>query len=51
MIKRSSVFRSVLLAGMIALMAQLAAAQAERTPKDTPKIQFLNPEGLSKPRG
>ncbi|MGA7796140.1 MAG: RidA family protein [Candidatus Acidiferrales bacterium] len=51
MTKQSSVFRSMLLAGMMALMAQLAAAQAERTPKDTAKIQFLNPEGLSKPRG
>jgi enamine deaminase RidA (YjgF/YER057c/UK114 family) len=51
MIKQSSVFRSMLLAGMIALMAQIAAAQAEPTPKDSAKIQFLNPEGLSKPRG
>jgi enamine deaminase RidA (YjgF/YER057c/UK114 family) len=51
MIKQNSVSRSMLLAGIMALMAQLAAAQAERTPKDTTKIQFLNPQGLSKPMG
>jgi enamine deaminase RidA (YjgF/YER057c/UK114 family) len=51
MIKQNSIFRSVLLAGIIALMSQLAAAQVERTPKDTTKIQFLNPQGLSKPMG
>jgi enamine deaminase RidA (YjgF/YER057c/UK114 family) len=49
--KQNSVFRSVLLAGIIALTAQFAVAQAERTPKDTTKIQFLNPQGLSKPMG
>jgi enamine deaminase RidA (YjgF/YER057c/UK114 family) len=51
MIKQNSVFRSVLLAGIVAMMTQIAAAQAERTPKDTTKIQFLNPQGLSKPMG
>jgi 2-iminobutanoate/2-iminopropanoate deaminase len=51
MIKQNSVFRSLLLAGIIVLMAQFAAAQVERTPKDTTKIQFLNPQGLSKPMG
>ena len=51
MIKQNSVFRSMLLAGIVALMAQFAAAQVERTPKDTTKIQFLNPQGLSKPMG
>src|SRR5450631_3231085 len=51
MIKQNSVSRSVLLAGIIVLMAHLAAAQVERTPKETTKVQFLNPEGLSKPMG
>ena len=51
MSKQSSVSRSVLLAGIIVLMAQLAAAQAERTSKETTKTQFLNPAGLSKPMG
>ena len=51
MIKKNSIFRSMLLAGMIALMAQLAVAQAERTSNGTTKIQFLNPKGLSKPMG
>jgi enamine deaminase RidA (YjgF/YER057c/UK114 family) len=49
--KLNSVSRSVLLAGIIVLMAQLAAAQAERPSKETSKTQFLNPEGLSKPMG
>jgi len=51
MSKQNSIFRSVLLAGIIVLMAHLAAAQVERTSNETPKIQFLNPEGLSKPVG
>lgn len=51
MIKQNSVFRSVLLAGIVALMAQFAAAQVDSTLKDTTKIQFLNPKGLSKPKG
>ena len=51
MSKQNSVSRSVLLAGIIVLMAQLAAAQVERTSKETTKLQFLNPEGLSKPMG
>jgi enamine deaminase RidA (YjgF/YER057c/UK114 family) len=51
MSRQNSVSRSVLLAGIIALMAQLAAAQVERTSKESTKVQFLNPEGLSKPMG
>ena len=51
MSKQISVSRSVLLAGMIGLTAQFAAAQAERASKETAKVQFLNPEGLSKPNG
>jgi enamine deaminase RidA (YjgF/YER057c/UK114 family) len=51
MIKQNSIFRSMLLAGIIALMAQLALAQAEPTSNGTTKIQFLNPKGLSKPMG
>jgi 2-iminobutanoate/2-iminopropanoate deaminase len=49
--KQNSVSRSVLLAGIIVLTAQLAAAQAEPTSKENTKIQFLNPAGLSKPMG
>ena len=51
MSKQNSVSRSLLLAGIVVLMAQLAAAQAERTSKETTKTQFLNPAGLSKPMG
>jgi enamine deaminase RidA (YjgF/YER057c/UK114 family) len=51
MSKQNSVSRSVLLAGMMVLMAQLAAAQTERTSKETTNTQFLNPPGLSKPMG
>jgi 2-iminobutanoate/2-iminopropanoate deaminase len=51
MSKQNSVFRSVLLTGIIVLMAPLAAAQVERTSKETTKMQFLNPKGLSKPIG
>jgi 2-iminobutanoate/2-iminopropanoate deaminase len=51
MSKLNSILRPVLLAGIIALTAQLAAAQLERTSKETTKIQFLNPQGLSKPVG
>ena len=51
MIKQNSVFRSMLLAGIIALMAQLALAQVEPTSNATAKIQFLNPKGLSQPMG
>jgi enamine deaminase RidA (YjgF/YER057c/UK114 family) len=51
MSKQNSVSRSVLLAGIIVAMAQVAAAQVERTSKETAKIQFLNPPGLSKPIG
>lgn len=51
MSKQNFVSRSVLLAGIIVLMAQLAATQVERSSKKTTKMQFLNPEGLSKPMG
>jgi enamine deaminase RidA (YjgF/YER057c/UK114 family) len=51
MSKQNCVSRAVLLAGIIALMAQLAPAQVERTSKETTKMQFLNPAGLSKPMG
>jgi enamine deaminase RidA (YjgF/YER057c/UK114 family) len=51
MSKQNSVSRSVLLAAIIALTAQFAAAQGEHTSKETTKVQFLNPEGLSKPLG
>ena len=51
MSKLNSILGPVLLAGIIALTAQLAAAQLERTSKETTKIQFLNPQGLSKPVG
>jgi enamine deaminase RidA (YjgF/YER057c/UK114 family) len=51
MSKQNSAFRFALLAGTLVLMAQLAAAQGERTAKETTKMQFLNPQGLSKPMG
>jgi len=51
MSKQNSIFRSVLLTGIIVLMANFAAAQVERTSKEITKMQFLNPPGLSKPRG
>jgi 2-iminobutanoate/2-iminopropanoate deaminase len=51
MSKQKLVSRSVLLVGIIVLMAQLAAAQVDRTSKETTKTQFLNPAGLSKPMG
>jgi enamine deaminase RidA (YjgF/YER057c/UK114 family) len=41
--------RVVTLAGTLALLAQFTAAQAEHSPKQTTDVQFLNPEGLSKP--
>ena len=49
--KQNSASRTVLLAGIVVFMAQLAVAQGERMPKETTKIQFLNPAGLSKPMG
>lgn len=49
--KLNSATRSVLLAGMMVLMTHFAAAQVERTSKETTKAQFLNPPGLSKPMG
>jgi hypothetical protein len=51
MSKQNSLSRSVLLAGFIVVMAQLAAAQVEHPSKETSRMQFLNPEGLSKPMG
>ena len=51
MSKQNSISRPVLLAGIIVLTALLAAAQGERTSKETTKTQFLNPQGLSKPMG
>jgi enamine deaminase RidA (YjgF/YER057c/UK114 family) len=51
MSKQNWVSRTVLLAGIVVFMAQLAAAQGERTSKEATKIQFLNPPGLSKPMG
>ena len=51
MSKQNLVSRSMLLAGVVVLMAQLAAAQFDRTSKETTKTQFLNPAGLSKPMG
>jgi len=49
--KQNSIFRTALLAGLIVLVAQFAAAQAEPTSKEPAKLQFLNPKGLSKPNG
>ena len=47
MTKQDSIFRSVLLAGIIVLMAHHTAAQVERTSKETTKMQFLsNPRGV-----
>ena len=51
MSKLNSVYHSLLVAGTILLLAQLAAAQAERVSKENTKMQFLNPKGLSKPAG
>jgi enamine deaminase RidA (YjgF/YER057c/UK114 family) len=51
MSKQDSICRSLLLTGIIVLMAQAAAGQVERAAKETTKMQFLNPEGLSKPIG
>ena len=51
MSKLTSVFTSVVVAGTILLMAQVAAAQAERASKGNTNMQFLNPKGLSKPAG
>src|SRR5215467_5877815 len=51
MSKQNPISRTVLLAGTIVLLAQFAAAQNERTSKETTKIRFLNPAGLSKPVG
>jgi 2-iminobutanoate/2-iminopropanoate deaminase len=51
MSSRNSVSRSVLVAGIVFLLGQCAAAQVEQKSKETAKMQFLNPEGLSKPKG
>ena len=50
--QENSVFRSAVLAGtIILLMVHPVAAQTDRASKGTTKMQFLNPEGLSKPKG
>ena len=51
MSKLNSVSRSLLLAGTILLLAQVAPAQGERASKENTSMQFLNPKGLSKPAG
>jgi len=51
MSNRNSVLRSVLLAGIVFLLGQCASAQVEPKSKESSKMQFLNPEGLSKPKG
>jgi enamine deaminase RidA (YjgF/YER057c/UK114 family) len=51
MSKLTLVCRFLLLAGTIVLLAQFASAQAERSPKETIGVRFLNPHGLSKPKG
>ncbi len=53
MSKRNPVSHSLLVAGTIVLLAQLAPTQAGRTAKETTtrRTQFLNPDGLSKPAG
>jgi 2-iminobutanoate/2-iminopropanoate deaminase len=51
MSKQNLVFRSVMLLGIIVLLTQLGAAQAEHPSKENTKTQFLNPKGLSKPNG
>jgi enamine deaminase RidA (YjgF/YER057c/UK114 family) len=40
-----------MLAGALVLLAQFAAAQAALPSKQITNVQFLNPEGLSKPNG
>jgi 2-iminobutanoate/2-iminopropanoate deaminase len=51
MSNRNSVLRSVLLAGIVFLLGQCASAQVEPKSKESAKMQFQNPEGLSKPKG
>ena len=51
MSNRNSAVRFVLLAGLIFLPGQWASTQGEPKSKDRVKMQFLNPEGLSKPKG
>lgn len=53
MSKRNPVSHSVLVAGIVVLLAQFAPAQAGRASKETTTAltQFLNPDGLSKPTG
>ena len=41
----------LLLATIMVPQARCAAAQAQRATKETSDAQFLNPEGLSKPKG
>lgn len=49
--KQHSVSRSMLLAGVILLLTQIAAAQAKPKSKEATMSQFMNPAGLSKPQG
>jgi 2-iminobutanoate/2-iminopropanoate deaminase len=51
MSKLNFALRSVLLAGIVFLLAQSASAQVESKSKESAKLQFLNPDGLSKPKG
>src|ERR1700688_4560008 len=51
MSQQNSVFRPAVLAGIFALMVHAVAAQTDRASKGTTKMQFLNPERLSKPKG
>ena len=51
MSKANLIARSVLLAGTVLLLAQSAFPQAGNSPKQSPTVQFLNPQGLSKPKG
>ena len=49
--KHNSILRLLLAAWIVALLAPLASAQLGHTSKETTTTQFLNPEGLSKPKG
>jgi enamine deaminase RidA (YjgF/YER057c/UK114 family) len=51
MSKQKSFLDSPLVAGLVILLAPLAPAQVGQTSKETKQTQFLNPAGLSKPKG
>ena len=51
MSNRNFLSRSVSLVGMVFLFGQCASAQVVSKSKETSKLQFLNPAGLSKPKG